>query len=67
MDGRSLPDPYLILVDPKGKVVEKDDNGGGGKDAEINNARLKKTGTYTIEATARGRSHRGSYRLRLSQ
>jgi len=63
---KTLNDPYLVLVDPSGRVEARDDNGRGGKDAWIS-TRLKKSGTYTIEATARGKSHRGSYILRCKR
>ncbi|MDP6374213.1 MAG: hypothetical protein QF463_13480 [Vicinamibacterales bacterium] len=35
--------------------------------AEIDDARLRSPGTYTIEATARGRSHLGNYYIEVTE
>jgi serine/threonine protein kinase len=43
-------DPYLILLDPQGKEVARDDDGGGNLDAQIRYSPAA-TGEYTIQAT----------------
>jgi hypothetical protein len=49
----------LFLLDPNGRVIAFDDNGGGGTDARIpasGNITLPLTGSYTILATKAGNS-----------
>jgi hypothetical protein len=43
-------DPYLILLNPQNKEVARDDDGGGGLDAQIRYAPAV-TGEYTVQAT----------------
>ena len=43
-------DPYLILLDPKGKEVARDDDNGGVRDAQIRYS-PPASGEYTIQAT----------------
>jgi predicted Zn finger-like uncharacterized protein len=46
-------DPYLILLDPQNKEAAKDDDSGGGLDAQIV-YRPAAAGEYTIQATVLG-------------
>ncbi len=46
-------DSYIVVLDPDGKVVGSDDDGGGGKDAEVA-LRAHAAGRYTILATSYG-------------
>jgi predicted Zn finger-like uncharacterized protein len=46
-------DPYLILLDPKGKELARDDDSGGGLDAQIAFT-PPATDEYTIQATSLG-------------
>jgi len=56
-------DSYLIVLDPDGKVVGSDDDGGGGRDAELP-LRARVGGRYTILATSYGDDpSTGAYRL----
>jgi predicted Zn finger-like uncharacterized protein len=43
-------DPYLILLNPQNKEVARDDDGGGGLDAQIRYT-PPATGEYTVQAT----------------
>lgn len=50
-------DPFLYLLDPNGRIIAFDDNGGGGTSARIpasGNFILPLTGSYTILATKSG-------------
>ncbi len=47
-------DPYLVLLNPQGKEVARDDDGGDGLNAQIRYT-PPVTGDYTIQATARSR------------
>jgi tetratricopeptide (TPR) repeat protein len=56
-------DSYLIVLDPAGKVVGFDDDGGGGLNARLP-VQATRTGTYTIIATTFVRGDvRGPYTL----
>ena len=56
-------DSYLVVLDPEGKVVGSDDDGGGGRDAELP-LRASAAGRYTILATSYGDDpSTGAYRL----
>ena len=56
-------DSYLVALDPGGKVLGSDDDGGGGKDAELS-LRARVAGRYTILATSYGdEPATGAYRL----
>lgn len=58
-------DSYLVVLAPDGKVVGSDDDGGGGKDAEVA-IRAGAAGRYTILATSYGdEPAAGAYRLSL--
>jgi cobalamin biosynthesis Co2+ chelatase CbiK len=57
-------DTYLELIGPNGVEVTRDDDGGQGFNARIENFSLPSTGTYTIIARAFG-SGGGSYELTL--
>jgi hypothetical protein len=67
---RAIMAPYISDID---RLQADDKNGiarlygGGGADAEIDDARLPSSGTYTIEATARGRSHLGKYYIEVTE
>jgi hypothetical protein len=56
-------DSYLVALDPDGKVMGSDDDGGGGRDAELP-LRARAAGRYTILATSYGdEPTTGAYRL----
>lgn len=61
-------DPLLLLSDSQGRELARDDDGGGGKNALIEDFRLPSDGLYTITATrfelAQGQTS-GPYRLEL--
>jgi hypothetical protein len=48
---RSTGDPYLVLLDPTGRVVGRDDDGGVGLDARLVHT-FARTGRYTVVATS---------------
>ena len=58
-------DPYLILLDPNGIELTRDDDGAGYPNAMINAFELPDTGTYTIIARSFGDSRAGAYTLVL--
>jgi subtilisin family serine protease len=64
-------DAFLYLLDPNGRVVAFDDNGGGGTSARIpaaGNLTLTLPGSYTILATKAGSSFapaNGNYQLNM--
>jgi hypothetical protein len=53
-------DPYLILLDPAGKKITEDDDGGDGLNARIT-YRVENTGTYRIVCTSFERAGAGAY------
>ncbi|NEO95933.1 MAG: hypothetical protein F6K56_39595, partial [Moorea sp. SIO3G5] len=55
-------DPYLILIDPDGNRIAKDNNGGEGKNARIT-VTLPTTGTYVIWANSYNQQETGNYTL----
>ena len=55
-------DPELILIDPEGNRIAKDNNGGEGKNARIT-VTLPTTGTYVIWANSYNKQETGSYTL----
>ena len=56
-------DSYLVVLSPDGKLVGSDDDGGGGKDAEVA-IRAEAAGRYAILATSYGdEPSSGAYRL----
>ncbi|SFR69557.1 pre-peptidase C-terminal domain-containing protein [Halogeometricum rufum] len=57
-------DAYLYLLDPDGRIIAEDDDGGIGTDALINR-RLGADGEYTIVATSFGSGERFPYELIL--
>lgn len=61
-------DPYLILLDPDGREIAYDDDGGGGLNSQIRNFELPEDGTYTIVVSsfltqADGQSFSGEFTL----
>ena len=64
-------DAFLYLLDPNGRVIASDDNGGGGANARIpaaGNLTLTLPGSYTILATKAGSSFapaNGNYQLNM--
>jgi len=58
-------DPYLILLDPNGIELTRDDDGAGYPNALIDAFELPDTGTYTIIARSFGDSRAGAYTLVL--
>lgn len=58
-------DPFLILLDPNGREVAQDDDGGGGKNARIR-ATLPINGSYLLFANSYDRGELGTYNLRAS-
>ncbi|NEO15426.1 MULTISPECIES: tetratricopeptide repeat protein [unclassified Moorena] len=59
---RDEVDPYLILIDPDGNRIAKDNNGGEGKNARIT-VTLPTTGTYVILANSYNQQVTGNYTL----
>jgi hypothetical protein len=60
-------DSYLVVLGPDGAVVGSDDDGGGGKDAEVA-LRAGAGGSYTILATSYGDEPAvGAYRLSVQE
>ena len=55
-------DPYLILIDPDGNRIAKDDDSGEGKNARIT-VTLPTTGTYVILANSYNKRETGNYTL----
>ncbi|WP_424101985.1 tetratricopeptide repeat protein [Moorena producens] len=55
-------DPYLILIDPDGNRIAKDNNSGEGKNARIT-VTLPTTGTYVIWANSYNQQETGNYTL----
>ena len=62
MSSREI-DPVLILLNPRGKELAQDNNGGGGNNARIV-ATLPATGRYTVIANASQAGESGAYSLR---
>jgi subtilisin len=64
-------DPFLYLLDPNGRVIAFDDNGGGGTNARIPSSgslTLTLPGSYTILATKAGSAFapaNGNYQLNM--
>jgi V8-like Glu-specific endopeptidase len=62
-------DTFLYLIGPDGRVLARDDNGGGGTNSRIPPGSgyytLPSSGTYTIEVTSYSPNATGSYTLRL--
>ncbi len=58
-------DSYLELYDPKGGLIEENDDGGGGLNALIEGVQLKEDGIYTIVARTFASQRRGNYTLVL--
>lgn len=56
-------DPLLTLYNPDGVAIAVDDNGGGGRTALINGARLPRDGVYGVVAAGNGQT--GTYELTL--
>jgi thiol-disulfide isomerase/thioredoxin len=59
-------DPFLFLETPAGKVVDADDDSGGGNDARIL-VKIPKTDTYRIVATTSDGPQTGKFKLELVQ
>jgi tetratricopeptide (TPR) repeat protein len=55
-------DSYLILLDGNGRIVDEDDDRGGGRNARIDFT-PKEDGDYTILATSFGGQAQGAYAL----
>ncbi len=58
-------DPYLVLYDPEGREVARDDNSGEDTNALINRVPLTQTGKYRIEAQSYEGNSIGLYHLNL--
>jgi serine protease Do len=58
-------DAYLILLDPSGRDVAQDDDGGGQTNARLS-TRLPVSGTYTVLANSYAPGEQGQYRLRVA-
>lgn len=51
VSGEEITDPYIVVLDPEGKEVARDDDGAGGLDAVVNfNTALP--GDYTIQVSS---------------
>jgi hypothetical protein len=59
-----MRDPYLILLDPGGNEVARDDDGGGGLNARIT-YRAQQTGQFQIVATNCFGNDFGTYTLKV--
>jgi hypothetical protein len=59
-------DPYLLLMDPAGKKVAEDDDGGEGLNARIT-YRAEVTGTFRIVCTSFEKSGAGPYTLTVRE
>lgn len=64
MSSRQI-DTYLILLDPDGRDVAQDDDGGGGTNSRIV-ATLPADGTYTVFANSYGEGEVGNYTLQAA-
>lgn len=58
-------DPYLILVDPDGNVIARNDDSDYGFNAEFQGVVLPEDGEYTLVATSYGSNQTFDYTLRL--
>lgn len=58
-------DAYLILIDPNGRDVAQDDDGGNGTNARLL-ATVPQSGTYTILANSHSPGETGRYQLRVA-
>ena len=65
LQGSSLTDPALQLLNSKGKVILSDDDSGKGNDALIA-ATINKKGLYFLNATASGGDETGTYVINSS-
>lgn len=65
MDGVANLDSYLILQDPQGNEIFRDDDSGSGLGSLIESARLPADGVYTIIASSWRSNSYGPYRLSL--
>ena len=59
-------DSYLILYNPDGGELTRDDDSGGDRNALINRVSLPQTGRYRLEAKSYGGSSTGLYSLTLA-
>jgi hypothetical protein len=59
-------DSYLILYNPQGKEIRRDDDSGGNLNARIEYT-PQATGSYRLEATSLGRLSQGPYTLIVRQ
>ena len=59
-------DPYLILLNPSGKKVAEDDDGGDGLNARIT-YRVAVSGTYRIVCTSFERTGAGTFTLTVRE
>lgn len=65
-DAGTQADPLLVLQDPKGRVVARDDDSGFRRNAWIHDVLIDQTGTWHVMVTTRNRVNRyGRYELRL--
>ena len=58
-------DPYLELYDPRGKLLESDDDSAGLYNARII-THLPRSGWYQITATSYNGKHKGSFTLSVT-
>ncbi|MBN1965528.1 MAG: PPC domain-containing protein [Anaerolineae bacterium] len=65
LDGVGGLDGLLILLDPNGSEIARDDDSGGGVNSMIESYRLPQDGEYTIIAGSYRNNTYGPYRLRL--
>ncbi|RIK30991.1 MAG: hypothetical protein DCC55_36945 [Chloroflexi bacterium] len=67
MEARSSTvDPYLELYDPQGKLVAKNDNGGGDLNALINGYLLNQSGRYQVVTYSKTNVSSGAYTISMS-
>jgi serine protease Do len=58
-------DAYLILLDPNGRDIAQNDDGGGGTNARLMTV-VPATGTYTVLANSYSSGEAGEYELRVA-
>lgn len=62
----SLADPYVRIFDSQGRLVDHDNNGGLGNDAQLY-IEAKTSGTYFIEASSNKDRAMGTYEVAVAQ
>ncbi len=67
-DAGTQADPLLVLFDPSGKRVARDDDSGAGRNARISDIVVHETGTWRFLVRTRNKLHRyGRYEVRVRE